>query len=69
MEALIGKYGADKVEVYLEDEGGSSPGSAIGRAKTLAIETLTSALDADREKARSQVTTFKPSDRLCVESG
>jgi hypothetical protein len=65
IESLVKEYGADKVEIYLEDKGGS----AIGRAKTLAMETLASALGGNREKAKGQVITFKPSDRLCVESG
>jgi hypothetical protein len=66
IEALIGKYGVDKVGIYLEDEDGSSPRSAIGRAKTYAIDTLANALGGNREKAKDQVTIFKPGDRLCV---
>jgi hypothetical protein len=66
IKALIGIYGADKVEVYLEEKRPSSSGSGIGRAKTYAIDTLADALGSDREKAERQVTTFKPSDRLCV---
>jgi len=66
IQALIGMYGADKVEVYLEEKGRSSPGSGIGRAKTYAIDTLANAMGGNRDKAESQVTTFKLSDRLCV---
>jgi hypothetical protein len=65
IEALIEKYGVNKVEIYLEDKGGSA-GSAIGRAKTLAIDTLANALDGDRTKAEGQVRTFKAGDRLCI---
>jgi hypothetical protein len=50
----------------LEEKRPSSPGSGIGRAKTYAIDTLADALGGDREQAKRQVTTFKPSDRLCV---
>ncbi len=66
IKALIRGYGVDKVEVYLEDKGGSSPGSGLGRAKTYATDTLAIALGGNREKAKGQVNTFKPSDRLCV---
>ena len=66
IKALIRGYGADKVEVYLEEKDGSSLGSGIGRAKTLAIDILADALGGNREQAKSQVTTFKPSDRLCI---
>ena len=65
VESLIKEYGADWVEIYLEDNGGSA-GSAIGRAKTLAIDTLAYALGGDKTKAETQVHTFKPSDRLCI---
>ena len=66
IKALIRGYGADKVEVYLEEKRPSSAGSGIGRAKMYATNTLAIALGGNREKAKSQVTTFKPSDRLCI---
>ena len=62
IKALIKEYGAGKVEVYLEDTGSA----ASRRAKKRTIGEIANALRGDRDQAERQVTTFGPSDKLCV---